>query len=227
MVPPREEVASVVLSEDSNYVQELLLRETAVALDATVRDAVASGPLAPIIQNIPASVDVDGGAFTTAPPAVLRPFTLPFLLAKASVELQSIDAVDERRLENVRILTKLASGGSGRDDSSSNSSSSSDNKNSGGLGSLVGNGATDTIGKLAREAAKRRVALARIGVRFGGTMASVQAERLRERASSAHRKSDREVAELAEVLASRGAEQLEALSDAIHSFDDELAKRAK
>ena len=36
-----EQVANVVLSEDPNYVQEVLLRETAVALDATVRDVIS------------------------------------------------------------------------------------------------------------------------------------------------------------------------------------------
>ena len=210
-----EQVANVVLSEDSNYVQELLLRETAVALDATLRDAV-TGPLAPFIRNIPTTIDVDGGASTTAPPAILRPFTLPFELAKASLELQSVDAVDERRLENVRILRNLVSGSS--PDMSSN--------NSGNNNSIGGSG-TETIGKLAREAGKRRLALARIGVRFGKTMASVQAERLRERSSSANHKKDPNVAELAEFLASNGADRLEALADAINSFDNELAKRAK
>lgn len=127
--------------------------------------------------------------------------------------------MDERRLENVRILTQLASGASGGGSFTSTSSKSKD--------STLGNGATDVIGKVAREAAKRRLALARIGVRFGGTMASVQAERLRERASSADRQPDRNIAELAELLALNVAERLEALSEAIHSFDDELGKRTK
>eukprot|EP00531_Pseudo-nitzschia_arenysensis_P006025 CAMPEP_0116132988 /NCGR_PEP_ID=MMETSP0329-20121206/9859_1 /TAXON_ID=697910 /ORGANISM="Pseudo-nitzschia arenysensis, Strain B593" /LENGTH=860 /DNA_ID=CAMNT_0003627575 /DNA_START=258 /DNA_END=2840 /DNA_ORIENTATION=- len=212
-----EQVASVVLSEDSNYVQELLLRETAVALDATLRDAVNS-PLEPIIRSIPTSIPVDGGASSSSPPGFLRPFTLPFELAKASLELQSIDAIDERRLENVRILTKLASGGRSGDSSFNNSNNDI---------SLPGNGATDVIGNVAREVAKRRTALARIGVRFGGTMASVQAERLRDRASSADRHSDRNVAQLAERLALNGAERLEELSQAIHLLDDELGKRSR
>ena len=211
-----EQVASVVLSEDSNYVQELLMRETAVALDATLRDAVNS-PLEPIIRNIPTTISVDGGASISAPPAFMRPFTLPFELAKASFELQSIDAVDERRLENVRILTKLASGGGG-----TSSSTNSNNEDRG-----RGDGVTNNIGNVAKEVAKRRLALARIGVRFGGTMASVQAERLRDRASSAGRQPDRNVAQLAEILARNGAERLEELSEAIHSFDDELGKRTK
>ncbi len=210
-----EQVASVVLSEDSNYVQELLLRETAVALDATIRDAVNS-PIEPIIRNIPTTVGVDGGASVSPPPAFLRPFTLPFELAKASYDLQSIDAIDERRLENVRILTKLASGGSG-------TPASANSKND----RTSGNGVADTIGNVAQEVAKRRLALARIGVRFGGAMASVQAERLRDRASSKNSQPDRNVARLTEVLALNGAERLEELSEAIHRFDDELGKRTR
>ena len=159
---------------------------------------------------------MDGGASISPPPAFLRPFTLPFELAKASYDLQSIDAIDERRLENVRILTKLASGGSG-------TPASANSKND----RTSGNGVADTIGNVAQEVAKRRLALARIGVRFGGAMASVQAERLRDRASSADRHSDRNVAQLAELLALNGAERLEVLSEAIHSFDDELGKRLK
>jgi len=98
-----EQLASVVLSEESNYVQELLMRETAIALDATMRDAFIS-PFAPI-RNLP------------LPPLLSRPFTLPLELVKASLELQAMDARDERRLENVRILTNLSSDtfGGGRD----------------------------------------------------------------------------------------------------------------
>lgn len=211
-----EQVASVVLSEDSNYVQELLLRETAVALDTTLRDAVSS-PFESILRNIPTTFGADGGASTTAPPAIFRPLTLPLSLAKASFELQSIDAVDEKRLENVRILTKLASNSSG-----GSSFTGGENKDRTPI-----TGAPDIIRKVGKEAAKRRVALARIGVRFGGTMASVQAERLRERASSAELRPDSDVAKIVELLAVSGAKRFEALSEAIHSFDDELAKRTK
>eukprot|EP01083_Nonionella_stella_P089460 249609_1 len=95
-----EQIADVVLSEDGNYVQELLLRETAVALDASVRDALTSPlmSLSPIgtLQN--AEIDV---------PGILRPLTLPLELVKASLELQSVDERDQKRLENVRILTDL------------------------------------------------------------------------------------------------------------------------
>eukprot|EP00535_Pseudo-nitzschia_heimii_P010368 CAMPEP_0197193652 /NCGR_PEP_ID=MMETSP1423-20130617/27680_1 /TAXON_ID=476441 /ORGANISM="Pseudo-nitzschia heimii, Strain UNC1101" /LENGTH=780 /DNA_ID=CAMNT_0042646895 /DNA_START=479 /DNA_END=2821 /DNA_ORIENTATION=+ len=209
-----EQVANVVLSENSNFVQELLLRETAVAVDATLRN-VFNGPFEPIIRNFPTTIGVDSGASEVANPMIFRPFALPFELAKATLELQTIDAVDERRLENTRILSKLASGFRG--------SSSASNREIGEISAR--HGATDMIGKALNEAAKRRLALARIGIRFGGTMASVQAERLRDRASSAEHQSDRNVAELLELLASNGAVTLESLSEVIDSIDEELAKR--
>jgi predicted unusual protein kinase regulating ubiquinone biosynthesis (AarF/ABC1/UbiB family) len=201
-----EQVANVVLSEDTNYVQELLMRETAVALDATVRDTFTS-PFSPLIQNIPIS--------STPPPAILRPFTLPFELVKASFDLQSVDDRDERRLENVRILTKIGSNSVGQEGIRINNVSNENTSN--------------TIGKLAREAAKRRIALARVGVRFGGVLVSVQAERLRERASSGITQTNddhhRPITKLAERLATNRADRLEALADAITSFDNEIAKR--
>ena len=193
----------MLLSEDKNYVQDLLLREAAVALDATFRDVVTS-PLAPL-QNLPIN-------------PVLRPFTLPLELAKASLELQSIDEKDERRLENVRILQKLGSGafGSGGQDTARRAL---DNAN-----------ARDVnIGRIVEEASKRRIALARMGVRFSGKMASIQAERLREKASAAaaSRHNRIEVSELAQLLANQGAAQLEAVAGAIGSLDDDLGERLK
>jgi predicted unusual protein kinase regulating ubiquinone biosynthesis (AarF/ABC1/UbiB family) len=201
-----EQVANVVLSEDTNYVQELLMRETAVALDATIRDTFTS-PFSPLVQNIPIS--------STPPPAILRPFTLPFELVKASFELQSVDDLDEQRLENVRILTKIGSDSVGQEGVRINN--------------IPNENASNTIGRLAREAAKRRIALARVGVRFGGVLVSVQAERLRERASSGITQTNddhhRPVTKLAERLATNRADRLEALADAITNFDNELAKR--
>jgi len=92
-----EQLANVLLSEDSNYVQELLLRETALALDVTIRDALTS-PLTPI-QNL------------SLPSLPLNPLTLPLELAKASLDLQSVGGRDTKRLENVRIITDLLSKG--------------------------------------------------------------------------------------------------------------------
>jgi predicted unusual protein kinase regulating ubiquinone biosynthesis (AarF/ABC1/UbiB family) len=201
-----EQVANVVLSEDTNYVQELLMRETAVALDATIRDTFTS-PFSPLIQNIP--------IISNPPPAILRPFTLPFELVQASFDLQSVDDRDERRLENVRILTKIGSDSVGQEGTIINNVS---NENT-----------SSTIGKLAREAAKRRIALARVGVRFGGVLVSVQAERLRERASSGITQTNddhhRPITKLAERLATNRADRLEALADAITDFDNKIAKR--
>jgi len=193
-----EQLASVVLSEESNYVQELLMRETAVALDATMRDTFIS-PFAPI-RNLPLF-------------PLLRPFTLPIELVKASLELQAVDARDERRLENVRILTNLTGDtfGGGRDKADKGS---------------PGNDRGNTVGKLAREAAKRRIALGRIAVRFGGSLASVQAERLRARANGDQIGGVKhDVSELAGRLAARGAVSFEGLADAISSLDSDLSRR--
>jgi hypothetical protein len=190
-----EQLTNVLLSEDKNYVQDLLLREAAVALDATFRDVVTS-PLAPL-QNLPIN-------------PVLRPFTLPLELAKASLELQSIDEKDKRRLENVRTLQKLGSGafGSGGQDTARRA---------------LDNARDVNIGRVVEEASKRRIALARMGVRFSGKMASIQAERLREKASAAA--VNIEVSELAQLIANQGAAQLEAVADAIGSLDDDLGER--
>lgn len=190
-----EQLADVLLSEDSNYVQDLLLRESAVALDATVRDTLLS-PLEPI-RNLP------------KPPS-LGLLTLPLEVAKASLELQAIDKSDQKKLNNVRILTNALS----------NDRSTSASTTSG--GSLVRSGASGSpvdIGRLIQEASKRRRALARIGVRFGGSLTHVQAERLRERAKK------RGGGQIAERLAGRSAETLEALADAISSLDRNLAER--
>jgi hypothetical protein len=134
---------------------------------------------------------------------------------KASFELQSVDDLDEQRLENVRILTKIGSDSVGQEGVRINN--------------IPNENASNTIGRLAREAAKRRIALARVGVRFGGVLVSVQAERLRERASSGITQTNddhhRPVTKLAERLATNRADRLEALADAITNFDNELAKR--
>lgn len=203
-----EQLTNVVLSEDQNYVQDLLLREAAVALDAAVRDTVTA-PLAPL-QNLPIN-------------PVLRPFTLPLELAKASLELQSVDEKDERRLENVRILQKLGSNalGSSRSQGNPNPSQALENMRDA------------NIGKIIEEASKRRIALARLGVRFSGKMASIQAERLREKASMAgdsehHRKTNsNEVSELAQFLAKQGANRLETVAGAIKNLDDDLGERLR
>jgi predicted unusual protein kinase regulating ubiquinone biosynthesis (AarF/ABC1/UbiB family) len=227
-----EQITNVLLSEDGNYVQELLLRETAVALDATLRDAFTS-PLAPIL-NLPKV------------PGILRPLTLPLALAKALLELQSLDERDQRRLENVRILTKLGNNALGSRGSNSDKDKEGNIIDRGinmNLGSNSNDGdAAASVGKLVQEAAKRRIALARIGMRFGGSLASVQAERLRERASTSGGTQERGhgngngngkdvnvahhgVSKLVVRLATRGADRLEGFADAISSVESNLGKR--
>ena len=140
-----EQIAGVLLSEDGNYVQDLLLHESAVALDATVRDALLS-PLEPL-RNIPIPS--------------LGLLTLPLEVAKASLELQEIDKSDKQKLANVKTLTDaLGNGQSGTDTSEFRSGSAE---------SPIG------IGRVFQEAIKRWRALARIGVRFGSLLTHAQA----------------------------------------------------
>merc|ERR1712238_643490 len=94
-----EQLTSVVLSEESNYVQELLLKELAVALDTTLRDVITSP-----IQSIASFQTTVRGPLGL----LLRPYTVPIEFLKASLELQTMDARDEQRLENVSVLRKLA-----------------------------------------------------------------------------------------------------------------------
>ena len=138
------------MSEDGNYVQDLLLHESAVALDATVRDALLS-PLEPL-RNIPIPS--------------LGLLTLPLEVAKTSIELREIDESDKKKLANVKILS----------DAVGNSQSGTDTSEfrSGSAESPIG------IGRVFQEAIKRWRAFARIGVRFGSSLTHVQARRLRE-----------------------------------------------
>jgi len=243
-----EQIADVVLSEDGNYVQELLLRETAVALDASVRDALTS-PLMSLsrIGNLPNTEIIEV-------PGILRPLTLPLELVKATLELQSVDERDQRRLENVRIMTNLLGNNASAEGSSSdgkdkgtkdkgtkvmerNNNTSSLNMN------IINRDTANSVGTLVQEAAKRRMALARIGMRFGGSLATVQAERLRERATRSSESSTEakassknenhdntthhRVSKLAERLATRGADRLEGFADAISSFESTLGTRGR
>jgi len=203
-----EQLVGVVLSEEGNYVQELVLREAAVALDATVRDVVWGS--AEFLKNVPSIRSQMGEGLGR-----LFPFPLPLELARAVMEVDGVDERDERRLENVQILRRLVSSGG---DGSGN-----------GLTERGGDGNPgDAIGKIAREAAARRTALGRIGVRFGGEVVSVQAERLRQRVEEGRRQrhdgNDKGMAvsgmsELAERMAVARAERLERLASAILSLD--------
>ena len=185
-----EQLANVLLSEDSNYVQDLLLHESAVAIDAAIREAILS-PLEPL-RN------------TALQLPSLGPLTLPLDLAKAALELQAINDSDHKKLENVRILTDAVSRGGSTGTSTNELSSSLD------------------VPRLLQEANKRQRALGRIGLRFGESLTHVQAIRLRDRAAGVKTEGKDAVKER---LATRGAETLEALAEALSSLDSSLAKR--
>ena len=107
-----EQLANVLLSEDSNFVQQLLLKESAAALDATVREAILA-PLEPLRES------------PLQPPS-LGLLTLPLDVAKATLDLQAIDESDHIKLENVKILTKALNRGRNNVESTNESSSSVD-----------------------------------------------------------------------------------------------------
>ena len=181
-----EQVANVVLSEDGNYVQELLLKEVALGLDTAIRDSVISS-LEPI-RGLPSLLPL--------------PLGLPLELAKTGLDLQSIDARDEKRLANIRILSDLVRGAAGGDDATSGTRRER---------------STFPVNRILRETAKRRSSLTRIGARFGRSLATVQAERLRERVDDY---SGTETGDLKQLVALRGAETLEVLIENISRWDD-------
>ena len=124
-------------------------------------------------------------------------------MAKATLDLQSIDDKDHKALENVKILTDALGGSSG-----------------GGLSSNLSSG-NSSIGptRIIEEASKRQTALTRIGLRFGSSLANVQSKRLRQRAENG---SKNEV--VRDRLAEQGADALDFLSSTISSIDKRLGK---
>ena len=83
----------MLLAEDGNYVQSLLLREAAVALDATFRDSITTSIISPFRRlTLPLTPPI----FSPLEPLLgpLRPLTLPFTLpldlARASLELSQV-----------------------------------------------------------------------------------------------------------------------------------------
>jgi len=182
------QLADVILSEDSNYVQDILLYESAVALDASVRDALLT-PLDPLRNlNLPS----------------LPLITLPLDVAKAALDLQSIDDKDHRALENVKILTDALGSSSSGGSLSSNLSSS--------------NSQVSPV-RLIEEANKRQTALTRIGLRFGSSLVSVQSKRLRQRAENGSKNES-----VKDRLAEQGADTMDFLSSTISSLDKRLGK---
>jgi len=198
-----EQLANVLLSEDANYVQELLLRETAVALDTTLRNTLLPKSLVDPLRQLPLPR--------------LNPFTLPLELAKASLELQALDDRDQQRLENVRTLQKVL----GLDNSNKSNQASTTHLSGNSSRSITrnNNNTNNNLPKLLQEGSKRSRALTRIGVRLGGSLASVQAERLRNRRENA--------SPLAGRLARQGADSLETLADLIVSLDHRLGQANK
>ena len=114
-----EQMASAVFAEEGSYVQSLLLKEAAALVDSGVRNAVTQAasnrpqlfpfPTPPFPFPTPPNVPLP-----LAP--LLAPITLPLELGRAALSLAEIDQRDKQRLENIQILTDLASGltGGGR-----------------------------------------------------------------------------------------------------------------
>jgi len=200
------QIAAVLLAEDGNYVQSLVLREAAVALDAAARSRLAStaAPLA----RLPA---------LPTPPAALvplfAPLLLPLQLGQAALELQRVDERDERRLQNLQILSNLT-GFSGVVQPTALGSGAPGEAATGGGG---GGARLGQLRSLVGEAAARRTALARTGLRFGSTLATLQAERLRQQ------EGDARTSELATQLAAASAGGLERVASAISSAEENFA----
>ena len=193
-----EQLTNILLSEDGNFVQDLLLHESAVALDATIREAILS-PLEPL-RNTPFQLPS------------LGLLTLPLDVAKATLELQAINEGDHKKLENLRIVTDAISRRRGR---STGTTSANANEPASPI---------DLV-RVMQEGNKRQRALARIGLRFGGSLTHVQAKRLRERAGVKKSGDDTNTIRVRERLANQGADTLEALADAISTLDSSLANR--
>ena len=79
----------------------------------------------------------------------------------------------------------------------------------------IGPSSSHTMGPMV--AAARRTALTRTGLRFGSTLATLQAERLRQQ------EGDAQTSDLATQLAAASAGQLERVASAISSADENLA----
>lgn len=187
-----DQLANVLLSENRNYVQELLLRETAMAFDSTIRNTIIS-PVTPI-KNL------SFGEHSL----LLRPLTLPLELAKMTVDFHVLDERDYKRVENVKILTDLLN------ERRINESQGNDRVNTRKKDNFP-------LGKIVQETYKRRQAFARIGLRFGESLANVQAERLRERSSKSEL--------LAKELGLRSADTLDALAETILYIDNRFSAK--
>lgn len=91
----RDQIVDVVFGEEASFVQDIILREAAVGLDATVRNAL-SGPLGPLRRLPPLGANLE-----------LLAGVLPLELLRAAAEVNELDATDARRLETLEILGSL------------------------------------------------------------------------------------------------------------------------
>ena len=182
---------------------------------------------------------------------LLAPITLPLELGRAALSLAEIDQRDKQRLENIQILTDLASGLTVEvvvvvvvEEAHRLRRRYAWCARRGACGRRFGMvqaavvvwcppraGGAPAPAASAEEVSKqaerlrsviegaiaRRAALARTGVRFGGELAAVQAERLRER------EADAQLSELATRLAAAGAVGLEGAARSLALLDKGLA----
>ena len=138
---------------------------------------------------------------------------LPLQLGQAALELQAVDERDERRLQNLQILSDLTGlSGVVRPTPAGGGAAAT--------GAAAGGARLEQLRSLVGEAAARRTALARTGLRFGSTLATLQAERLREQ------EGDVRTSDLASQLAAAGAGGLERVASAISSADENFGARA-
>jgi len=225
------QLLGVLLAAEPNFVQSVLLREAALALDTAARSSFGAAATAPM-RRLPNLGDALPRPFEAMSP-LLAPLMWPWELARASTELLQIDARDAQRLDNLNVLGQAIRGAlSGAISPSTTATGPSGNGAVAGtsaLGTAFGEPAGERSGQrsvpqqieqlreLLQAAVERRSALTRIGVRFGGAVASAQAERLRRR------REEVELSALARRLAASGALGLEGLASAIASLDQGLA----
>mmetsp|Transcript_3419 Transcript_3419/g.5268 ORF Transcript_3419/g.5268 Transcript_3419/m.5268 type:complete len:839 (-) Transcript_3419:43-2559(-) len=206
-----EQIASVILSKEKNYVQSILLREAAVALDAVARNAVSSSAVVAPLRRLQLPPPPPG---PLAP--LFAPVTLPLEIAKAILELQEIDAIDAKRLENVNVLTDLASKAVNREGRGSEEGSNGDGR----IMNISGD--REAIESLLRQTSLHRDNIARVGLRFGGEIVNAQIERLKKRGNKDA--GGHEISELAERLAKDGASRLELVADALERVDQSYSR---
>ena len=218
------QLVDVALAEEGNFVQSLLIDEAAVALDAAARrsliDSAAALPKLPSLPMPPAPFApllAPLVAPLVVPLAPLVAPVLPLVALRAAAELSELDARDAKRLHNLDVLADLLNGSNGEGGGTDGGAGSGD---ASARLSTLRSRATQ-LRSLAGEAAARRVALSRTGVRFGGSLVATQTERLRRL-----RKEDAgELSAPAARLADAVVTGLEGASGALERIDKNLAQR--